>query len=87
MFVIAFDLTTADVKANHPRSSRQAYLDIERTLEKYGFERAKTTINSIIFVLSIAFTLGYIVYLFPILPHNEIAKSINNVIFSSWRII
>ena len=56
-------------------------------LEKYGFERAKTTINSIIFVLSIAFTLGYIVYLFPILPHNEIAKSINNVIFSSWRII
>ena len=44
MFVIAFDLTTADVKANHPRSSRQAYLDIEKTLSKCGFERVQWSV-------------------------------------------
>jgi hypothetical protein len=29
MFVIAYDLTVADAEEHHPRSYRQAYLDIE----------------------------------------------------------
>ena len=44
MFVIAFDLTIADVSEHHPRNSRQAYLDIERTLRKYGFERVQWSV-------------------------------------------
>ena len=46
MFVIAFDLTVADAKEHHPRSSRRAYLDIERTLEKFGFERVQWSVFS-----------------------------------------
>ena len=44
MFVIAFDLTIAEAKEHHPRSSRQAYLDIEKTLEKFGFERVQWSV-------------------------------------------
>lgn len=46
MFVIAFDLTVADATEYHPRSSRRAYLDIEKTLEKYGFERVQWSVFS-----------------------------------------
>ena len=44
MFVIAFDMTIADVQEHHPRSSRQAYLDIETTLKKHGFERIQWSV-------------------------------------------
>jgi len=44
MFVIAFDLTVADAQKHHPRSSRQAYLDIASTLEKLGFERVQWSV-------------------------------------------
>jgi len=44
MFVIAFDMTVADAQEHHPRSSRQAYLDIESTLEKFGFERVQWSV-------------------------------------------
>jgi len=44
MFVIAFDMTVADAQEHHPRSSRQAYLDIESTLKKLGFERVQWSV-------------------------------------------
>jgi virulence-associated protein VapD len=44
MFVITFDLTIADAKEHHPCSSRKAYLDIEKTLEKFGFERVQWSV-------------------------------------------
>jgi virulence-associated protein VapD len=44
MFVISFDMSTADAQENHPRSYRRAYLDIEITLGKFGFERAQWSV-------------------------------------------
>jgi virulence-associated protein VapD len=44
MFAIAFDLVVADADARHPRGSRQAYLDIETTLRKFGFERVQRSV-------------------------------------------
>jgi virulence-associated protein VapD len=44
MFVIAYDLVTAEAKRHHPRGSRQAYADIETTLLTYGFERAQWSV-------------------------------------------
>ncbi|MBV1695307.1 MAG: virulence factor [Hyphomicrobiales bacterium] len=44
MFAIAFDLSIADAQRHHPRSSRQAYLDIEKTLAEFGFERVQWSV-------------------------------------------
>ena len=38
MFAIAFDLDTKDTKRAHPKSVPQAYMDIARVLERFGFE-------------------------------------------------
>ena len=44
MFVLAYDMSVADVQARHPRGSRQAYDDIRTTLSKYGFERVQGSV-------------------------------------------
>ncbi len=44
MFVLAYDMSVADVQARHPRGSRQAYDDIRTTLSKYGFEREQGSV-------------------------------------------
>jgi virulence-associated protein VapD len=44
MFVIAYDLTVADAEVHHPRSYRQAYLDIESALKRLGFERVQWSV-------------------------------------------
>ena len=41
MFAIAFDLSIEDTAHHHPKSVRQAYLDIENLLGRYGFERVQ----------------------------------------------
>lgn len=41
MFAIAFDLVVADTLRNHPRGVTAAYLDIESTLLKRGFNRVQ----------------------------------------------
>lgn len=37
-------MSIAEVKRYHPRSHRQAYLDIETTLRKFGFERVQRSV-------------------------------------------
>jgi virulence-associated protein VapD len=44
MFAIAYDLTVADAQQHHQRGYRQAYLDIESTLMKFGFERVQRSV-------------------------------------------
>ena len=44
MFVIAYDMSVADVQLHHPRGPRQAYDDIKSTLNKYGFERVQGSV-------------------------------------------
>ena len=44
MFVLAYDMSVAEVEAHHPRGSRQAYADIKTTLGKYGFERVQGSV-------------------------------------------
>ena len=44
MFAIAFDLDVAATVEAHPRSSRQAYLDIEATLRRYEFKRVQGSV-------------------------------------------
>ena len=44
MFVIAFDLISADADRFHPKGSRQAYKDIERALKKHGFKRIQWSV-------------------------------------------
>ena len=44
MFAIAYDMTVADAKQHHPRGYRQAYLDVELTLGKFGFERVQRSV-------------------------------------------
>ena len=44
MFAIAFDLTIAEAREHHPRSSRRAYLDIEATLAQFEFERVRWSV-------------------------------------------
>jgi virulence-associated protein VapD len=44
MFAIAFDLIVADAEVRHPRGSRQADLDIESTLARFGFERVQRSV-------------------------------------------
>ena len=41
MFAIAFDLDLHATTALHPVGVRQAYRDIERTLNRYGFNRVQ----------------------------------------------
>ena len=44
MFAIAFDLNLAETARAHPRGSRQAYLDIEVTLGRFGFRRVQGSV-------------------------------------------
>jgi CRISPR-associated endonuclease Cas2 len=44
MFVIAFDLNVRVADEVHPKGSRQAYKDIHKTLQKYGFERVQWSV-------------------------------------------
>ena len=44
MFAIAFDLSNAETQALHPKSLRQAYRDVERTLAHYGFHRVQQSV-------------------------------------------
>jgi virulence-associated protein VapD len=44
MFAIAFDLVVANAEDRHPRGSRQAYLDIESALRRFGFERVQRSV-------------------------------------------
>ena len=44
MFVIAYDLSVADLDARHPKGSRQAYNDIRSTLKKFGYERVQGSV-------------------------------------------
>jgi virulence-associated protein VapD len=37
MFAIAFDLTVSEIRKKHPKSVAQAYFDIGKTLEGFGF--------------------------------------------------
>jgi virulence-associated protein VapD len=37
MFAIAFDLVVKDVELRHPKGVPQAYSDIKKTLERFGF--------------------------------------------------
>jgi virulence-associated protein VapD len=41
MFAVAFDMTVAEIQRHHPRGISQAYTDIGRTLEPFGFERVQ----------------------------------------------
>jgi virulence-associated protein VapD len=44
MFAIAFDLSVDDANEHHPKSSRQAYLDIEKTVGRFGFRRIQWSV-------------------------------------------
>jgi len=44
MFAIAFDLLNAETQALHPKSLRQAYRDVERTLVRYDFWRVQQSV-------------------------------------------
>jgi virulence-associated protein VapD len=44
MFAVAFDLDVAATDRAHPRNARQAYLDVEVTLRRYGFERVQGSV-------------------------------------------
>jgi virulence-associated protein VapD len=44
MFVIAFDLNVADVRKAYIKHPRGAYLEIERTVGRYGFNRIQDSV-------------------------------------------
>jgi len=44
MFALSFDLDVAEAARSHPRGSRQAYKDIERTLGRFGFKRVQWSV-------------------------------------------
>jgi virulence-associated protein VapD len=44
MFAIAFDLDYLTTAANHPKSVRQAYRDLERALSPFGFRRVQQSV-------------------------------------------
>ena len=44
MFVIAYDMATAEANRHHPKGSRGAYAAIERILIKHGFERTQFSV-------------------------------------------
>jgi virulence-associated protein VapD len=44
MFAVAFDLEVAAAEKAHPRTVRQAYLDIEASLSRFGFRRIQGSV-------------------------------------------
>ncbi len=44
MFALAFDLNIEEADRSHPKSTRQAYLDIEKTMELHGFRRIQWSV-------------------------------------------
>jgi virulence-associated protein VapD len=44
MFAIAFDLVVADTERSHPKGVSQAYTDIARALEQFGFRRIQGSV-------------------------------------------
>jgi CRISPR-associated endonuclease Cas2 len=44
VFVISFDLSSVTTDHHHPQGSRQAYRDIEATLQNYGFKRVQWSV-------------------------------------------
>ena len=44
MFAVAFDLHYWETQSRHPKGLRQAYREIERTLDRYGFARAQQSV-------------------------------------------
>ena len=44
MFAVAFDLALAATEQAHPRSVRQAYVDIEAALRRFGFRRIQGSV-------------------------------------------
>lgn len=44
MFAVAFDLEVAAADEAHPKSVRQAYLDLESALGRFGFRRVQGSV-------------------------------------------
>lgn len=44
MFAIAFDLNVENANEHHPKRSQQAYVDIAKTLGRYGFTRVQGSV-------------------------------------------
>ena len=44
MFALAFDLDVELAQQRHPKSTRQAYLDLERLLKRHGFRRIQWSV-------------------------------------------
>jgi virulence-associated protein VapD len=44
MFALSFDLDVAEAHKRHPKGSREAYRDIEKTLGLFGFERVQWSV-------------------------------------------
>jgi len=44
MFAVAFDLQVEETVEAHPRGLRQAYLDVETTLGRFGFVRVQGSV-------------------------------------------
>lgn len=44
MFAISYDLAYWETQMRHPKGLRQAYRDIERTLDRYGFHRVQQSV-------------------------------------------
>jgi virulence-associated protein VapD len=44
LFAVAFDLVIADVRVHHPKGVPQAYADIAKTLERFGFQWAQGSV-------------------------------------------
>jgi virulence-associated protein VapD len=44
MFAIAFDMVVADIRKHYPKGISNAYTEIARTLQPFGFERAQGSV-------------------------------------------
>ena len=44
MFAIAFDLSVEETARRHPRGTRQAYADVETTLNRFDFIRVQGSV-------------------------------------------
>ena len=44
MFAIAFDLSVEETARRHPRGTRQAYADVETTLNRFDFVRVQGSV-------------------------------------------
>jgi virulence-associated protein VapD len=44
VFAIAFDLVVKDTEINHPKGTTQAYADIGKTLNEFGFRRVQGSV-------------------------------------------